>query len=199
MNNFLRYGLFCIFLLVFVSGVCIADEVPSHLIYLEGGTSTSTLDADGMSTITIQDVVPYAHVTYGEKSRLFPLQFLSKLPYPLSAAVVFSDTESESVSLVTISNLSLSDGNTNLTLQASPLKYYEGELLQDFAQNTSVITGKEQMLVTGLYIESKENIPVNEDCPPGCWWSGYFCQDYTRGWICCSYGPCTAQGNDCVC
>ena len=118
----------------------------------------------------------------------------------MNAALVFSGPDEESISLVQISNLSLSDGNKELTLQIAPLEFYEGEMLKEFAKNAIPIdtVEKEKMKSVGVYLEGSFDAPDNADCPPGCRWNGHYCGDF-RGWICSPTGPCTAIGTDCVC
>lgn len=200
MNYGILAGFTCFFLLLSLTGFCVAEKAPEYSIYLQGGESSRTEDADGGIQITIQDIVPYIFSANVNKSLLLPVRQVSLYSFPMNAALVFSGTDEESVSFVQISNLSLSDGNKELTLQIASLEFYDGVMLKEFAKNAIPIdtVEKEKMKSVGIYLEGSFDAPDNVDCPPGCRWNGFYCGDF-RGWICCPTGPCTAIGNDCVC
>jgi hypothetical protein len=200
MNHGILAGFTCFFLLLSLTGLCVAEEAPEYTLYIQGGESSIAEDADGGMQITIQDVVPYIFSGNGNKSLLLPVRQISLYSFPMNAALVFSGPDGESVSLVQISHLSLSDTNKELTLQIAPLEFYEGEMLKEYAKNAIPITSvdEEMMKTVGVYLEGSFDAPDNVDCPPGCRWNEHYCGDF-RGWICCPTGPCTAIGNDCVC
>ncbi|MFH0966970.1 MAG: hypothetical protein V1862_04720 [Methanobacteriota archaeon] len=145
--------------------VSFADEIPTATAYLQGGASSITDGTDQMVEITIKDIIPYAHITNGDKNTLVPLSIISNHTPNLNAAIVFSDDSNESFSFITISNMSLSNDDKDLILQVTPLKYYEGEALQPFFsqnQKMSPETG-EKSTITRIYIESPLKPLTNND------------------------------------
>lgn len=194
MNRYVSLGFIFSLLLVLLAGICIADEVPGSMMYIQGGESSITEGLDGEKLITVQDIVPYLQLSVGNKNYLEPVSEFSGITYPLNAAIVVSGCDKESVSLVEIFNLSLSDENKSLQLQVKPLEFYEGSVLKTFENETS---GLDTLAVgncsqTGVYIEvlgsTAENMnDVWGECKFGqkkhC--SGVFGIDFT-----CVYEPC---------
>lgn len=150
-------------MMVSLAGICAAEQSPSYIAHIQGGQSIITNESSGM-TITVQDVISNVTITTGNMSNLTTVDRITNLTYPLSAAVVFSGNDSETTSLVTISNLSLSEEKKGLTFQATPLKYYDGEELKSFAEknvdlaSTNVSTSNS----VGIYIEII-GVPLNND------------------------------------
>ncbi|MFH0966216.1 MAG: hypothetical protein V1862_00825 [Methanobacteriota archaeon] len=130
MNHFLSLGFISSLLLVSLAGICVADNAPGYLVYIQGGESSIMNGSDGAYVITVKDIVPYFHTTNGVINSLIPVERLNNPTSPLNAALVFSDKGNESTVMVRVTNISLSDGNKVLTLQADPLEYYDGELLK---------------------------------------------------------------------
>jgi len=165
MKLYVSLGLVCSLLLVFFAGICIADEVPGSIMYIQGGESSITAGLDGEQLITVQDVIPYFHISVGNKNYLEPVSELSGITYPLNAALVFSGGDSESVSLVEIFNLSLSDEGRSLLLQVKPLEFYEGSVLKTFEGGNSgldtIAVGNSSQ--TGVYIEVLGSAAENAD------------------------------------
>jgi hypothetical protein len=175
-------------MLVSIAGLCLAAESPAYITYIQGSESIISEGSDGMINISVNNVIPYFSIDTGEKSSLIPVRRLSSLTYPLIGAVVFSDPENESTSMVKVSNLSLSEGNKVLTLEVIPLKYYDGGKLQSLAdKQTELATGKiEECKKTQIFFET--NVPLasnnlDEDCncPKG-YYITYFGGDET---YCC--------------
>jgi hypothetical protein len=170
MNHHVSLGFICLLLSVFLLGVCCADETSEYVAYIQGGESSLINGSDGMVILTINDSIPYFHILNGEKEYLVPVELLSLYKYPLKAAAVFSGADGESVSLIEVSNLSLSDGNKVLTLEVKPLKFYEGEKLKILASENSeldsVMTGKNDQ--TGIYLETSMLAIENTDSLPCC-------------------------------
>ena len=183
-----------------MAGVCIAEEAPGYILYIQGGESSTTEDVDGMMLITIQDVIPYIFSKAGDRNLLLPVRQVSLYSFPMNAALIFPGTMGTQASLVQISNISVSDENKVLTFQITPLEFYEGELLKAYEKDAIAIDtlDPQMMKTTSVYMEGSLATPENTDCPQGCRWNGHYCGDF-RGWICCPTGPCTAIGNDCVC
>ena len=134
MNRSLLLGFISLFLLVSLAGYCVADKAPTYVIYVQGGESSITNGTNGAYVITVNDIVPYFHVTDGEKSVLLPIKSLRILTCPMSAALALSGTGNETTTLVQVANVSLSEGNKILTLQVNPLKFYEGEVFKSFVR-----------------------------------------------------------------
>jgi len=165
MNYYVFYGFISLLLLICLAGVGMAEEAPGSVVYVQGGVSSITEGADGEMIITVQDIIPYFHLPNGNESFLMPVEFLSVDAYPLNAAVVFSGADDESVSLVIISNLSLSDDNTVLTLHVIPQEFYEGEVLKSFTHESKDldITTTPTRYNTGIYIEKTSLPATNSD------------------------------------
>ena len=163
MTHSVLLGFICSLLLISLTGVSMAAESPGYALYVQGGVSSITNGTDGMTVITVMDVIPYFHITDGNKSLLLPIEELTNITYPLDAAVVLSGTGNESTSLVKVSNLTLSGGNKSLILQVKPLEFYEGTLLKSFVSEKKELplekTGKFSSI--GIYIETTQLPPAN--------------------------------------
>ena len=186
MDHGLMGGLLCLFLLVSLAGFCIADEAPGYSVYIQGGESSMTEDADGLMLVTIQDVVPYICLEFEKGDRLLPISDVTIFQFPLNAALAFSGTDGDSVSLIQISNLSLSDDNKELTLQINPLEFYEGEMLKGYAHDAIAIEkiSTETQKSIGVYLEVPAQTPSN--IRVGCYYESnciYKCVGYI-GYYC---------------
>lgn len=199
MKSSVSLGFICFLLPVFLAGICMADEVPGSLMYIQGGESSITEGFDGEKLITVQDIIPYLQLSVGNKNYLELVSKLSGITYPLNAAIVVSGCDKESVSLVEIFNLSLSDENKSLLLQVKPLEFYEGSVLKTFEGETSGLDTIDvgNCSQTGVYIEVLGSAAENENdvwgpCEGG--WqkhcSGVFGIDFT-----CVYEPCPYCAN----
>jgi hypothetical protein len=149
--------------------------------------------------ITVQDLIPYVHIKNGEKSPLMAVELLTTMTEPLNVALIFSGADNESTSMVEVSNLSLSDGNTVLTLQVKPLEFYDGEALKSFESEKSaantVSVGQHDNI--GIYIEdlispldNSENCGECFELSTGGWYQACCHQigEYERS---CYRVPCT--------
>ncbi len=137
MNHCRSLGFISLFLLVSLTGYCVADEAPGYLVYVQGGESAITNGSDEMYVITVKDIIPYFNITNGQKSSQIHVELLPKLTYPMNAALVLSGVDYETTVMVQVANVSFSDGNKILTLQADPLEYYEGTLLSEYNEQKS--------------------------------------------------------------
>jgi hypothetical protein len=162
--------------MILFTGICMADEAPSSVVYVQGGESTFTNGSDGMYVLTVQDVIPYIHVTDGVRSHLEPVQLLPVFTYPINAALVLPDADGESVSLLMISNATILKDKKELTLKISPLQYYDGQMLKSFVNESkgidTLMDGKHNQ--TAIYLEMNQKPLVNGcgyPCPFGCFWS----------------------------
>ena len=190
MKHFLFVGIICSLLYISLAGVCLAESPPSSIIYVQGGGSTITDGLNGTNVVIIKDIVPYYHLKTGNISYLMPIQNLSYYSYPSQAAMILSGDGVEHITMVTVGNLSLSDENTTLTLQADPLNYYEGLGLKTYASESEDLIKEKGIEVqgTGLYIEIIGNTLENEYVMPECMrnclndgnhWT--WCRDYCDG------------------
>jgi hypothetical protein len=164
MNRYISLGVICLLLLFLMIGVCMADETPSYLGYVQGGGSSITDGANGTYMITVNDVNPYFHLADGNKSTLIPVKQLTNMTYPMNAAMVFSGTDNETTFMADISNISLSDGNKVLKLQAHPISFYDGMTLRDFA-NVAIPLDQNYLNKPGsisFYLEIKRSSPTND-------------------------------------
>lgn len=169
-------GFTFLLLLVSFTGICVADEAPSYVAYIQGGESSITNGSDGTFAITVKDIVPYFHIAGGEKSRLIPVELLTNMTYPMNAALVLSGADNETTVMVQVANVSLTDRNNILTLQADPLEYYEGERLKSFNGMRQSINALNDLrfVRSAIYLEgvggvvtNSENCPYCEPC--NCW------------------------------
>lgn len=158
-------GFISLLLLVSFGGFCVAEESPGYVVYVQGGEVSITNGTSGNMVVAIQDIIPYCHVQDSGKSYLVPVAGLTNSSLPLNAALVFYRVDGESTSLVRISNLSLSDENKVLTLQVTPLAYYEGSALKTFGTDKNELTGDMagNNSRTGVYLEMTTSPSTNDD------------------------------------
>ncbi|MFH0968638.1 MAG: hypothetical protein V1862_13230 [Methanobacteriota archaeon] len=140
-----------------------AAESPAYLAYVQGGESSITNETDGMMMITVKDVIPYFYIVDDNTSVLHPVERLANITTPLNAAVTFSGADNESVSLVEVTNLSLSDENKTLIIQVHPLELYEGTVLKSFTDKMNRLTTDSigKFTNTGIYLEMRDKTPQN--------------------------------------
>jgi len=184
-------GVTCLFLLFSLAGFCFAEEAPEHSLYIQGGEYNITEDADGVILIAIQDVVPYFFTEFEKAKQLLPVSQIPLYSLPINAALVFSGTDGDSISLVQISNLTLSGENKDLTLQIKPLEFYEGEMLKAYVKDAIPFdtVHKEMKDTLGVFIEGALIVPENYrdpccDCIDTCRERGYSrieCNEYCPG------------------
>ena len=118
------------------------------------------------SVLTIEDTNPYA-VYIADKSFLKPTEEgISTINGSLNAAIVRNEENSQSISIVTVSNPVYSKNNNELTLEVKPLTFYDGTILKNFADKnqdlTSETTGK--VTLTRVFLEINQKAP--ENCVP---------------------------------
>lgn len=162
MNRSLITGGICVFLMVSLTGICIAEESSGYIMYIQGGEPSITKEPDGMM-ITLQDVVPYMSLGFETTKRLFPTSEVSYFHFPINAALIFSGTDGESVSLVQVTNLSFSNETKVLSMQVTPLEFYEGEMLKAYANDTVPIEKVtiEKQKSMNVYLGVDSHAPVN--------------------------------------
>ena len=174
MNRIVCAGFICSLLLIFLTGICTAADNPSFVGYIQGGESIITTEPAGM-TISVQDVIPYFHKSGGNTEGLFPLERLTRMRYPMDAALVLSGADNESTSMIEITSLSLTDDNKTLMLHVTPLPYYEGALLKSFtgtqADLSAAVVGNRS--TTQLYAEISLPVAENDCNYYDCCWYGY--------------------------
>lgn len=107
MNGYVSLGFISLLLLILFAGVCIAEDAPGSVVYIQGGESIITHGSDGTYILNVQDVIPYIHVSDGVRSHLESVGFLPIFSYPINAAVVFSGADGESGSMLKISNVTV--------------------------------------------------------------------------------------------
>jgi hypothetical protein len=150
-------------LLICSIGICLADESPMYVITIQGEKSSFVNGTDGMFEIQGMDLASDITITDENQTRTISAENLTNLSYPLIAAAVFSGSDNESTSLIEVSNLSFSEGYTNLTLQGENLQYYDGVKLKEFAQNATPLDGTTVQNAThfSVYLEFPEGIKEN--------------------------------------
>lgn len=91
-----------------------------------------------------------------------PVQVHIGFSYPMNAAVVFSGFDGESVSLIKVINLTFSDGNKSVTLQAQPLGFYEADILLPLAKEKKELpTNMTGTNMNSIYLENNAGVPEN--------------------------------------
>lgn len=163
MDSALLRVIFCFCILVSFAGVASADQQPFHRLYVQGGENSVTGGGDENLSLTIKDIVPYITYEKNGKNTLVPVTFLSHSSLPATAALVMADGNNESVSIVTISHIALTQENTTLTLQISPEEFYEGEGLRTFTSSKEDIQNliDKKFSNIGIYIEKIEKTKEN--------------------------------------
>ncbi len=173
MDSTLPRVIFCFCILVSFVGLVSADQQPFHRLYVQGGENSVTGGVDDNLSFMIKDVVPYINYEKNGKNTLVPVTLLSNSSLPATAALVMADGNNESVSIVTISHIALTQENTTLTLQISPEKFYEGEGLSSFNSSKEDIQNliDKKFSNIGIYIEKIEKTKDNgsiTDCDAFC-------------------------------
>ena len=173
MNHYILLGIICSFLLFLNTGAVLADEVTTYIGTIQGGEVSIMNESDGMMLITVRDVIPYFYFADGGKGSFIPINQLATISPPLNAALLFSRKDTISTSMVTVTNLSLSDENTILKLQVNSLKYYDGEKLNGFANSAKDLAENVNSEINNVvmyfeYAYRQENIGClcGLPCPP---------------------------------
>ena len=185
MNRRLLLGFIGSILLISLAGICVADDAPSYQVYIQGGESSITNGSDEAYIITVKDITPYFHIADNEESNLIPVERLNNQASSLNAALVLAGDSDESVFMVRVINMSLSDGNKILTLKVEPLEYYDGVLLNLFNQKKQEIDliSDNLFIHTGVYLESMGE-PLKNDNACTCVCSDGSCDPKYTGWLC---------------
>jgi len=186
MGHCRQLGILCSLVLVLCTGFCSAAESPSAAIYTQGSESAITNGTNGM-IITVKDVVPYFHITDGVESKLVPVESLTDISHPVQAVVKLFNAENETNSIIQVSNLSLSDENKVLTLDVTPLEFYDGEMLKPFVNGQTPLSNEKigEYNRAGIYLEAVWEAPSNAlNCVP--------C-------FCCDFGGSGECGDICAC
>lgn len=184
-------------MLVSFFGICTAAESPTdqpyQVVYIQGGESSITNVSGGMMDIKINDIVPFFHITQGAKESMIKIGTVTKaISFPMNAAVVFSDSANQTVSMVMVSNISLSDDDTVLTLRVTPLKFYEGDVLTPFLSKQQALSDSKDVTYkfTQIYAENKpiaENVVDWGCCNFNIGEACYCCTDA------CDFSTCVAN------
>lgn len=179
-----------IFMMISLVGTSNAVESPSYVIHIQGGESRITNISDGLLEIAVSDIALNATITDGNTSHSIPIEGLVNLSFPADAAVVYPGTGNKSISMIQISHISLSSDGKNLTLQVSPLRFYDGEGLKSYAENQTELFSStyRNLTTTELYIETRVNIAENgaKTCPSGKYWcdASGTCLGMDESWEC---------------
>ncbi|MBN1165524.1 MAG: hypothetical protein JXA44_00155 [Methanospirillaceae archaeon] len=190
MNRYSTSGLLTAILLFSLTGFCIADETPMFLAQIQGGESGIAGETDEMMVITIENYAPYFNITEGNATYSMPLEHLTTISWPLHAAILFADDEEDTVCLVTVANLSVSEEENLMMLHVAPLPFYEGELLTPLAEEfveLDTMQG-ETFNNTVVYLEMPRPKAENEPlCCPGGYWleTDRCCREEGQGNILC--------------
>lgn len=174
MNRIVFSGVIMIFMMISLVSISNAVESPLYVIHIQGGESRITNISDGLIEMTVSDIAVNATITDGNTSHSMPIEGLINLSVPADAAVVYPGTGNKSISMIQISQISLSSDGKNLTLQVSPLRFYDGEGLKSYAENQTELFSSpyRNLTTTELFIETRVNIAENraKTCPNGEYW-----------------------------
>ena len=171
MDHMYYQGMIISLLVCLLVGFCVAEEQNPVVVYIQGKGSTLTEDTNGTYVITIKETVPYIHFQDNYKSSLEPIQTLNLLTEPLNAALVQSGDDIEKTSMITVSNITISEDNNVLKLTIEPLKFYDGEILKSFQDVSGELeSNTTEDASVGVYLELPAYVPVNAfcTCPLGC-------------------------------
>jgi hypothetical protein len=140
--------------LFFLTVCCLAENSPSIVLYVQGGETTISNGSDGTYNVDVKEVVPYSYFADGPVSHLIMVEKLINLPYPLKAALDFTNSDGESSSIVDISNISYSGKDNNLILRIKPIPFYDGVVLSNYKndfdwKNNTEVTSTD----IGIYME----------------------------------------------
>lgn len=122
--------------LLSLAGICSATESSESYAYLQGGEST-IMSSDNTMLLMVHDLNPDLKLTKAGNTSHIPSNFIQYGSLPMNAVVNFSDSDEKIGSLMIIENLSFTDDNKTLTLQARPLEYYDGTVLTPYLGNTT--------------------------------------------------------------
>jgi len=156
-----------------IIGTGIADDNTRYVAYLQGGAGALSEGANGTMVLTIADMVPYYSVPVMNRNILMPLSQDTLPELPIDAALVQNGAEGETVYLIKISSWNYAPDTNELSLAIAPVEFYEGGLLQEFADIKGELSAEnvEEALSIGLYLESLEFTPENAPaaCDPNFW------------------------------
>ncbi len=147
-----------------------------------------------MMVISIENYAPYYNITEGNTTYSVPLEHLTTISWPLHAAILFTNDENKTVSLVTVANLSVSEEENILTLQVAPLPFYDGELLTTLAEEFVELDSMqgETFSNTGVYLEmQRPKAESGQFCCKEGWElseNQYCCRDLGGGLVECLMG-----------
>lgn len=150
-----------------------ADNEPGVMVVLTANSSAITLVENDTYLFTISDIHPNATlIDVNQTNWTIPLE--GAIPTESkSAAVVLSGIDgNESIFMGQMSDANYSADLKSLSLNLTPLKYYDGTILQRFNDNkTEIHPGN--YTTTAIHIESMISIPTNsaQNCV-GEWESG---------------------------
>lgn len=152
-----------ILILLLSFGISTADTIPAKVAYIQGSHYVMSDGTDGVSDLALSGIVPYFNLAIGDTNQLVPIKNLSTIRMPVNAALLFSDNGSETVALVSISNLTFSDSPDTVVLQVKPLEFYEGTALERFKSRMSdeILKTGEKTGIIGLYLEIIDTAPEN--------------------------------------
>ena len=152
---------------ILISGVSLGEETPGYVVLLQGGNSTLQEGVND-SVLTIEDTNPYG-VYLTNKSYIASIEdVIPAVNSSIDAAIVRSGKEGNSISIVTVSNPVYSKDTKELTIQVKPLKFYEGAILKNFADEKQGITPDtlSKATLTRVYLEINQIAPENKHPDP---------------------------------
>jgi hypothetical protein len=198
--EFSRVPLFLILLIMTLFLVCTAagDNEPVMMVTLTANSSVITHDENDTYVITLNDVNSNATMS-DENQTNWIIPLTVAIPNETSsAAVVLSGIDgNESTFMGRVSFVKYSADLKSLSMNLTPLKYYDGTILHNFSDNTIEIHPGNYS-TTSIHIESMIPIPTNEIICREEWYTGkcmYSCYETNSGiqyvWIPRSSVPCS--------
>lgn len=123
----LSIRLFGILLLISLSSVCIADSEEEYQLFVQGGESTITNEANNTYILTVQNIIPHFQYISDGLNNLAPIQDLSATT-PKTAIVSFygvnHTTNKTSITSGEVTGISFSNDYTTLNLTLQPPQYF---------------------------------------------------------------------------
>lgn len=155
--------LFLLFLVVSLDGIGLADGADAYVLYLQGDEGRITDKTEGIFTIMVTGLPTLMNVTKGDQNSTVPVYLISNISAPSHAAITFSHSGNPSVAIINISQISLNDNNSNLTLTGTSLPFYDDTALVSVTGDIvdlNQVTA-DQWSDIGVYLEIQNIPPTN--------------------------------------
>lgn len=127
MSSWFSIPLLGLLLLISLSSVCLADSEAKYQLFVQGGESTITNEANNTYILTVQNIIPYFQYISDGLNNFAPIRDLSATT-PKKAIITFygvnQTTNKTSITSGEITGISFSDDYTTLNLTMQPPQYF---------------------------------------------------------------------------